>query len=118
MIELTILNYLKSVLSVPVFMEMPTSNNLAEFVLIEKTGSSRTDHINNCVFVAQSYSDSLYNAASLNEAVKEAMLGDGTNSYGITANTEVSKCSLNSDYNFTDTTTKSYRYQAVFDLVF
>ena len=31
---------------------------------------------------------------------------------------EVSACRLNSDYNFTDTTTKHYRYQAVFDLVF
>jgi len=30
---------------------------------------------------------------------------------------EVCKCSLNSDYNFTDTATKKYRYQAVFDLV-
>lgn len=33
-------------------------------------------------------------------------------------NTDISKAKLNSDYNYTDTTTKSYRYQAVYDLVF
>ena len=50
-------------------------------------------------------------AAELNEQVKAAMedLADLD---------EVSACRLNSDYNFTDTTTKHYRYQAVFDLVF
>ena len=30
----------------------------------------------------------------------------------------VSASRLNSDYNFTDTTTKRYRYQAVYDLVY
>ena len=50
-------------------------------------------------------------AAELNERVKAAMdeLADID---------DVSACRLNSDYNFTDTTTKHYRYQAVFDLVF
>ena len=28
----------------------------------------------------------------------------------------ISKIKLNSDYNFTDTETKEYRYQAVFDI--
>ena len=31
---------------------------------------------------------------------------------------EVASCRLNSDYNFTDTTKKQYRYQAVFDIVY
>ena len=30
----------------------------------------------------------------------------------------ISKSKLNSDYNFTDTTKKQYRYQAVYDLVY
>jgi len=29
---------------------------------------------------------------------------------------EISRIKLNSDYNYTDTTTKEYRYQAVFDI--
>ena len=48
--------------------------------------------------------------AILNEAVKQAM-------YDIADETEVCKCSSNSDYNFTDTATKKSRYQAAFDLV-
>ena len=30
----------------------------------------------------------------------------------------ISKCELNSDYNFTDTQQKKYRYQAVFNLTY
>ena len=30
---------------------------------------------------------------------------------------DISKCQLNSDYNYTDTTRKKYRYQAVYDMV-
>ena len=31
---------------------------------------------------------------------------------------DTSKCELNSDYNYTDTARKRYRYQAVFDIVY
>lgn len=117
MIELTVLNYLKNALDVPVSMEKPTSN-IEEYVVIEKTGADRENYIDSAVFAIQSYSDTLYNAASLNEKIKEAMIGNGVNNYGIIASTEVSRCSLNSDYNYTDQQTKSYRYQAVFDLVY
>ena len=37
---------------------------------------------------------------------------------GITEKPEIAACRLNSDYNFTDTAKKKYRYQAVFDLVY
>jgi hypothetical protein len=43
----------------------------------------------------------------LNEAVKVAMAD-------LITLDSVSGVSLNSDYNFTDSTTKEYRYQAVF----
>ena len=32
--------------------------------------------------------------------------------------TNIFKSSLNSDYNFTDTSTKKYRYQAVYDIYY
>ena len=41
----------------------------------------------------------MFNAATMNEAVKEAMKG-------IIALPQVSKCKLDTDYNYTDTTTK------------
>ena len=119
MIEMTVIEYLRNALEAPVEAIKPTDQGITEFVLVEKTGSSRENFLNRATFAIQSYSNTLYGAMSLNEAVKEAMLGDGTNTFGIAySNCDVAKCSLNSDYNYTDTTTKHYRYQAVFDLVF
>jgi len=118
MIEMTVIEYLREALETPVEAIKPTDQGITEFVLVEKTGSSRENFLNRATFAIQSYSDTLYGAMSLNEAVKEAMLGDGTNTFGIAYSCDVAKCSLNSDYNYTDTTTKRYRYQAVFDLVF
>lgn len=114
MIELVVLKYLKEKLNVPVGLEKP---NATECVVIEKTGSGEFDHIKNATFAIQSYSDSLYNTVLLNEVVKQAMLGDGETNEGIVELDEIASCSLNSDYNYTDTTTKQYRYQAVFDIV-
>lgn len=117
MIELIILNYLKSTLDIPVYMEMPNKLN-GEFVLIEKTGSGEENKIKRATFAIQSYSTSLYKAAQLNVEVIKAMIGDEINTYGIIEHEDISKCSLNSDYNFPDLTNKKHRYQAVFDLVY
>lgn len=117
MIEKIVLDYLKEKMDIPVFMEIP-SNPPVSFVLIEKTGSGLVNHIYNATIAIQSYSDSLYNAAQLNDDVKKVMLGNG-HSYddGIVSTMHVARCDLNSDYNATDTTNKRYRYQAVFDLI-
>lgn len=109
MIEKVILDYLSSELSCPVYMEEP-ARKIASYVVIEKTGSRENNHIYTATFAIQSYGTSLYNAAVLNAAVKEAM--DNIVTLG-----EVAACQLNSDYNFTDPETKRYRYQAVFDLI-
>ena len=108
MIELVILNHLKDGLDVPVFMEKPT-NAPSEYVLFEKTGGGRNETMPSATFALQSYSTSLFKAAVLNEAVKNevdhlVLLDENR---GVT---------LNTDYNFTDTTTKQYRYQAVYDI--
>lgn len=110
MIELIVLDYLKNALDVPVFMEIPASAP-DEFVLIQKTGSGEENFIKNASFAVQSYSDSLYNAAVLNEKVISTMKD-------IIMLEDVSRSELNSDYEYTDTTTKHYRYQAIFDLVY
>jgi len=110
-IELIVYNYLKSALSVPVYFETPSENAPKEYVLVEKTGSSEENFIMSATFALQSHADSLYDAARLNQSVIEAMKG-------IISIDDVSSSRLNSDYNFTDTTTKKYRYQAVFDLVY
>ena len=110
MVEKTIKDYLQTSLGIPVRLE--EEDNLGnEYVLIEKTGSSKKDHISTATIAIQSYSVSLYGAASLNERVKEAM-------EKIIERNDISKCELNSDYNYTDTARKRYRYQAVFDIVY
>ena len=109
MIEKTVLDYLDDALQVPVYMEVP-ENPPKEYIVIEKTSGGVRNHIYNATLAIQSVSESLYLAAGINEQVKAAM-------EVIADKTEISKCDLNSDYNFTDTSTKKYRYQAVFDLV-
>ena len=48
-------------------------------------------------------------AAELNEKLKQVI-------ENMVELNEISGIHLNSDYNFTDTETKKYRYQAVFDI--
>ena len=108
MIEVTILNHLKSALSVPVYMEIP-KDQPESFVVLEKTGSGKRNRLCSATFVVQSYAPTMYGAASLNEAVKAAM-------ESAVELDEVTSSALNSDYNYTDTASKTYRYQAVFDI--
>ncbi|MEA4965386.1 MAG: hypothetical protein VB055_06155 [Oscillospiraceae bacterium] len=108
MIEKTVLDYLSASLSLPVKMEVP-ENPPEEFLVVEKTGSDVSNHIKRATIAVQSYAGSLYRAACINEDVKAA-------TENLVALPEISKASLNSDYNFPDTQTKKYRYQAVFDI--
>jgi hypothetical protein len=112
MIEVTILNYLNSDnrLSAPAFMEIPKTKP-SKFFILEKTGSTLENHIYSSTFTIQSYADTMYNAALMNEEVVDVMLN------GLITEGDIAKVDLNTDYNFTDTTTKQYRYQAVFDIV-
>lgn len=109
MIEKTILDYLNNALPVSCYMEMPKGSPHSQFVVIEKTGSSTENHITTSTLAVQSYAQSMYGAAQLNETVKGMM----ELAYLLPS---ISRCELNSDYNFTDTGMKQYRYQAVFEI--
>lgn len=111
MIEQIILEYLKEKLDIDdVYTETPHEPP-SVFVRIEKTGGNRNAYLKRATVAIQSYGSSLYEAAQLNEDVIEAMLN-------IDEIKNVNKCELNSDYNFTDTRQKKYRYQAVFNLIY
>lgn len=110
MIETTVLDYLSSALSEPCSLEVP-ERPPARFVLLEKTGSSRKNFINTATFAVQSYAPSLFEAAELNERVKAAM-------DDLIQLPDIISSDLDSDYNFTDTSTKRYRYQAVYDIIY
>lgn len=111
MIEATLIAYLSEKLSVEVYAEYP-ENAPAQFVLIEKTGSGITNRLSRATVAAQSYGDTLLDAIELNEQVKEVMddLPDELDS--------ITRSKLNTDYNFTDTSTRKYRYQAVYDITY
>ena len=101
MIAKTLLDYLSGALDVPVVMEAPEQTT--DYVLIDQTGSSRMNHIITTTFALQSYGATLYEAMLLNKRVEEAM--DGFAELG-----EVTRVELNTDYNFTNTATKQYRW--------
>ena len=108
MIEEIILNYLREnafpcYLSVP---EKPSGN----FCVLEKTGSGYEDGIFTATLAVQSYGSSDYAAAKLSHRVVQTMLDAD-------ALPEIVSCTLNTDYNFPDTTRKLPRYQAVFEVV-
>lgn len=108
MIEKIILDYLSEKLNVPVRME-ENPDIQGEYVIIEKTGSGSTNHLKRATIAIKSFAESMYLAAELNEKVKSAM-------DEIIELDEVTRCELNSDYNYTNTSRKKYRYQAVFDI--
>lgn len=110
MIEKILIDYYTTELDpISVRMQVP-ANPPEKIVIIEKIGSSARDHIKQSTIAIQSYADSIYEAANLNEEVKEL-------AEGLTAHPDICSVELNSDYNFTDTASKKYRYQAVFNIV-
>lgn len=120
MIEKIVLDYLSATLietigstavAIPVSMEVPEQPTPPRYVVIEKTGSSKINHIPTANIAVQSCATTLLEAATLNEKVKAAM-------ENITTLAAVGACRLDTDYNFTDTTTKTYRYQAVFRIIY
>lgn len=109
MIETVIYDYLNEKLNVPAYMMEPKSPP-ESYVLIDRTAGD-DEHVRSATVAIQSYGKSLVDACMLNEKVKDIMRD-------IIDLDTVVKCKLNSDYNFTDTETKRYRYQAVFNLVY
>src|SRR5690606_34276137 len=108
MIEAIVLNYLNSRLPIDVFAEIPP-NPREKYVVIDKIGSVESDHLPSSILAVRSYAESKYEASLLNEEVKTVVKQ-------MIELDEIAGIELNSDYNFTDTSTKEYRYQAVFEI--
>ena len=108
MIEETVRNHLLTALSVPVYIDVPAEPP-ESYVVIERTGGSEENKVRYAQVAVQSYAGSRYQAATLHENVLVAM--DGLNDYE-------ESCDVNAEYDFTDTSTKRYRYQAVFDITY
>ena len=84
-----------------------------EYILIERTSGSKTNKIEQAMIAIQSIStESMYRAMVIDSLVVDAMelMAEYDDS--------IFGCHLNSHYNFTNTQTKEYRYQAVFLIYF
>lgn len=112
LIEATVISHLSGELNTDhVYAERPVELP-DEYFIVEKTSSDETNHIQAATVVVQSISQSsLLRAAEMSKAVEKAMKK-------LIEVSDVSRCKLNSAYNFTDTETREYRYQAVFDITY
>lgn len=110
MIEATVIRFLQDKLDVPVYAERPETPDPA-YIIVEKVGSGENNQINRATIAVQSYAGTMFQAAALNHQMIRAMKR-------LIEEDTVSRCHLNSDYDYTDETTKSYRYQAVFDITY
>ena len=108
MIELIVKDYLTKYLGIPIVFEHQ-KNLPKRYILIQKTSGKRENFLKESTIAIQSYAETLFESAKLNEKIKDLM-------YDLIMVDEVSKVSLNSDYNYTNLETKEYRYQAVFDI--
>lgn len=95
--------------NVPVGAELPADPSIP-CIIIEKTGGGLEETISSATVAVQSYGETLQNAMILNETVKDIMINK------LIEEPEICNVTLNTDYNFTDTTAERYRYQAVFDI--
>ena len=111
MIEETIINWFNQAhgAGLPKAYMMRPEDEPRKYILVEKTGSSKQNHIKASTFAFQSYAPTLLEAAELNEQVKETV-------EGMIELDEITAISLNSDYNFTNTANKQPRYQAVYNI--
>lgn len=110
MIENIIIDYLAGELELPVSGLVP-SPMPETFVTVEKIGSNTEDLIRRATLAVQSWAPTQEAAALLNERVIAAM-------YAAAALPEISQVQCETDYNFTDTTTRRCRFQAVFGVVY
>lgn len=83
---------------------------LSNYVLIDQTGSRLRNHVATTTVAIQSYGESYLDALTRSETVKSLMLN------GFIGLDEVASVRLETDYNFTNTATKQYRWQAVYEI--
>ncbi|MDO4800609.1 MAG: hypothetical protein Q4A15_00440 [Prevotellaceae bacterium] len=114
MIESQIIAYLKSVSDLSgvsiTLGEKPRSKS-KEYIVLEVIDNGRINQIDAITFNILSYSDSLLNAAKLNQKVKSAM-------YNAVSLDNVSSSKCGGGGQSIDTSTKEYAYECVFNLYY
>ena len=110
--EAKLIAYLSEKTGLPVSNTKEAGRTSEEYILVQRTNGSRVNKIDSRTYAIQSISSiSKLRAAEIDETVVEAMELYENEPY-------ISKCGLNSDYDFTDANTKEFRYQSVYDIVY
>lgn len=86
-----------------------------EYLIVEQTGSGDENYIENVMVVVQTISRDRNNGLSKVMAINETVIAAMKE---MPEHEDVFRCHRNTDYNFTDTSTKKYRWQAVFDITY
>jgi hypothetical protein len=107
-IEKVIIDFLKTKISNCDILAEAPARPFGRLILVQRTGG-RGRFVKESTVAIQSYGASLYEAAELNEEVKDAM-------EQLIEVEPITRVNLNSNYNYTDTATAEHRYQAVFDI--
>lgn len=111
MIETIVRDHLTELLSFPVYLERPKVRP-DKYAVIENTGGSESNFILSATIVIHTYGASMYEAAEMAWEVKHAM-------DKIIESNRISACRVETaPMNWTDTTTKTYRYRAVYQLIY
>lgn len=109
MIEILLKSFLEKETNTKTYLVLPDKKP-DSFITLEKIGSSNINNLDSSIFAIQSWANSMYEAAKLNQQIKKLLQTQFMELENI------SKANINSDYNFTDTTTKKYRYQMVVEI--
>ena len=109
-VELAVKDSLNEQQAVPAFMEVPETPPAA-YIVVEKEGSSVSNHIHTDTVTVLSHAASLYEAILLNERLKPIMAA-------MVTLPNVSRVELEEDYQYTDPSTKTYRYKADYDITY
>lgn len=110
MIEKIVINYLNSILDVPVYMEEPIRKT-DEYVVLQVLDQGRIDYIDAVTFNIRSYGASMLEAAELNKRVKDCM-------FSITTLDAVSSSKCGGGGQALDVTTNRYAYECIFNLYY
>ena len=110
MIEMTVISYLSARLSCHVGAEIPAKRP-DRFVVVEKMGGERENFIDTATISFKSYAPTMLAAMELSKAVRDAV-------ESMTDLDEICCCEYGGDFNDTDTASKQYCYQAVYNITY
>ena len=110
MLEITIIGYLGTHITAPVYAEIPAGKP-ERFVVVEKMGGERENYIDTAAVSFRSFGPSLLDAMKLNEEVMAAV-------ETMTDLDEICCCEYGGDFNDSDTASKQYCYQAMYNITY